>query len=347
MSKILLIGSRQNKFDSTDTGGVSILFELLISELEKREISFIPVDTLSANHGGKGKTLLYSLYQILKNIRKVDYISLHAIRNSYLTLGPIVVVLSKVFQKNLSLRIFAGDFEEKYLTSNSIQKFLMRFILKHSNSVFFELQYLVNNFKKYNKNTYWFPNVRDEKIKNHKNRTYQKRFVFIGSINPKKGIDELCEVIQKLDKDIICDIYGPIKSEKYSIKYFNDMGINYKGPLTSDSVLEVMNSYDVLILPSHIEGYPGVIIEAFALGMPVIATKLQGIMEMCTDNENALLIDVNEPQQLLKAIKSIDDKKYNHLHKGAIKAFSNFNSHIQTDLFLKRINYKEKNEKYR
>ncbi len=342
MSKILLIGSRQNKYDPTDTGGVSILFELLISELEKRDIPFIPIDTLSANHGGKGTTLIYSLYHILKNIRKVDYISLHAIRNSYLTLGPILVILSKIFQKNLSLRIFAGDFEDKYLISNPIQKFLMRFILKHSNSVFFELHHLVSTFKQYNQNTYWFPNVRDEKIKNHRNRTYQKRFVFIGSINPKKGIDELCEVVQKLDKDIVCDIYGPIKSKKYSTKYFQEIGVNYKGSLTSDRVLDVMNSYDVLILPSHIEGYPGVIIEAFALGMPVIATKLQGIMEMCTDNKNSLLIDVQKPEQLLEAIKSIDNEKYDHLHKGAIESFSNFNSHIQTDLFLKRINYKGK-----
>jgi len=344
MSQILLIGSRQNKYDPTDTGGVSILFELLITELQERNIPFIVIDTLSANHGGKVKTLFYSLTYILKNIRKVDHISLHAIRNSYLTLGPILVVLSKILKKPLSLRIFAGDFEDKYLISNSIQKFLMRFILKHSDVVFFELQHLVSTFQKYNKNTYWFPNVRSEKIKNHKARVYRKRFIYIGSINTKKGIDELCEVIPKLDKDITCDIYGPIKEEKYSLEYFQEIGVNYKGPIESNKVQELMNQYDVLILPSHIEGYPGVIIEAFALGMPVIVTKLRGIMEMCEDNKNALLIDVQKPQQLLEAIESIDNKKYDSLHKEAMKAFSNFNSHIQTDLFLNRINYKLKNK---
>jgi len=340
MSKILLIGSRQNKYDSTDTGGVSILFELLITEFQERNIDFIIIDTLSANHGGKVKTLFYSLLCILKNIRKVDHISLHAIRNSYLTLGPILVVLSKILKKSLSLRFFAGDFEDKYLSSNFIQKMLMRFILKHSNVVFFELHHLVSTFQKYNKNTYWFPNVRSEKIKNHKARVYRKRFIYIGSINRKKGIDELCEVIPKLNKEITCDIYGPIKEEKYSLEYFQKIGVNYKGPLESHKVQEVMNQYDLLILPSHIEGYPGVIIEAFGLGMPVITTKLQGIMEMCEHNKNALLIDVQKPKQLLEAIESIDNEKYNNLHKGAIEAFSNFNSYVQTDLFLNRISYK-------
>ena len=98
-----------------------------------------------------------------------------------------------------------------------------------------------------------------------------------------------------------------------------------------------MDNYDVLILPSHREGYPGVIIEAFALGMPVIATKLPGIMEMCENNKNALLIDIKNSQQLVQAIHSIDNEKYQVLHSHAQKSFENFNSFYQTDLFLKRI----------
>ena len=51
MSKILLIGSRQNRYDPTDTGGISILFELLILELKKENISFKVIDTLVTNNG--------------------------------------------------------------------------------------------------------------------------------------------------------------------------------------------------------------------------------------------------------------------------------------------------------
>ncbi len=344
MSKILLIGPKQNRYNKNDTGGITILFELLISELIQKKIDFSTIDTLKANYNNNIFMFPKIILALIKNIRKHEHISLHATMNSFLVLSPIIIILAKIFSKKTSLRKFAGSLDKVYNNSNFFKKFVIRTIIKHTDTVFFETKYLVNTFKKYNKNTFWFPNVRDANIQIKKVRKFKKRFVYIGSINEEKGIDELCEVIRKLDKSYTCDLYGPIKytNEKYSIEYFKKIGVNYKGPLNSNDVLKVMDRYDVLVLPSHREGYPGIIIEAFALGIPVIATKLQGIMEMCTDNKNALLVDVKKTQQLLEAIKSIDNTKYDHLHKEAVKTFSNFNSNIQTDLFLEHINHKGK-----
>ena len=341
MSKILLIGSRQNKYDPTDTGGISILFELLISELEKKNIPFQVIDTLVANNGGKVKTFFSTNYQVLKNIRNFDYISLHGTENNFLYISPLVLLLANVFNKHVSIRLFAGNFGDNYNKASYAKRNLIKLILKKSNAIFFELRHLVSEFKKFNSNTYWFPNVRAKEIQKNKTRYFQKRFVYIGSINEEKGIDELCQAIKKLENNITCDIYGPIKykHEKYSPQYFKELGINYKGALKADEVQDVMDTYDVLILPSHREGYPGVIIEAFALGIPVIATKLSGIMEMCQDNKNSLLIEVKDTQQLIQAIQNIDNKNYQILHKNAQKSFENFNSHYQTNLFLKHINY--------
>lgn len=340
MSKILLIGPKQNRYDKSDTGGVTILFELLISELIQKQIDFSTIDTLKANYNHSIFMFPKIILALIKNIRKHEHISLHATMNSFLILSPIIIILAKIFSKKTSLRKFAGSLDDVYNSSNFFKKFIIRSILKHTDIVFFETKYLVNTFKKYNKNTFWFPNVRDANIQTKKVRKFKKRFVYIGSINEEKGIDELCEAITKLDKSYTCDLYGPIKykNEKYSTEYFKKIGVNYKGSLESNEVLKTMNKYDVLILPSHREGYPGVIIEAFALGIPIIATKLSGIMEMCEDNKNALLIDIKQPQQLLKAIKSIDQKLYSKLHKESAKSFIDFNSKIQTDLFLKQIN---------
>ena len=340
MSKILLIGPKQNKYDQKDTGGVTILFELLISELLRQEISFSTIDTLKANYNNSLIMFPKIILALIKNVKKHDHISLHATMNSFLLLAPIIIILAKIFSKRTSLRKFAGSMDEVYNNSNFLKKCIISSILKHTDTVFFETKYLVNTFKKYNKNTFWFPNVRDANIQTNKIREFKKRFIYIGSINKEKGIDELCEVINKLDKSYTCDLYGPIKykSEKYSIKYFKKIGINYKGSLNANEVLETMNQYDVLVLPSHREGYPGVIIEAFSLGIPIIATKLSGIMEMCEDNKNALLIDVKQPKQLLTAIQSIEKELYIKLQKESAKSFMNFNSKIQTDLFLERIN---------
>ena len=49
MSSILLIGPRQNKHNKNDTGGITILFELLITDLKKNNIEFTVIDTLKVN----------------------------------------------------------------------------------------------------------------------------------------------------------------------------------------------------------------------------------------------------------------------------------------------------------
>jgi len=338
MPKILLIGPRQNKYNLTDTGGVSILFELLIDELSNQKINFTIIDTLKANY--KNKLMFFHIIlQLLKKIPKHEHISLHATMNSFLILAPLIIILSKLFSKKTSIRKFAGSFNDVYHNSNFLKKWIIRLILKNTDYLFFETKYLVNEFKKYNSNIYWFPNVRDASIQMKKQRTFVKKFVYIGSINKEKGIDELCEAISHLDESYTCDIYGPFKfkNEKYSIQYFKEKGVNYKGSLSASEVLKVMDNYDVLVLPSHREGYPGIIIEAFALGIPVIATKLSGIMEMCEDGKNSLLINPKDSEDLLLAIKSINKKKYLELQKEASSSFKKFNSRIQTTMYLKKI----------
>ena len=344
MSKILLIGPRQNKHNTHDTGGISILFELLIADLSKQNIQFTVIDTLKANYLSRINMFISIISLLMKNIRKHEHISIHATLNSFLVLAPMVIIFAKIFSKKTSLRKFAGSFHEDYHNTNFIIKFLIRWVLKHTDYIFFETKYLVKNFKIYNKNTFWFPNVRDAQIKIEKTRTFNKRFIYIGSINEEKGIDELCEVIPQLDDTYTFDLYGPInmKNTKYSIDYFKSLNINYKGALPSNNVLQTMDKYDVLVLPSHREGYPGVIIEAFALGIPTIATKLLGIMEICEHNKNALLIDVQEPTQLLNAVKSLNQLNYTPLHKESFYTFKNFNSTFQTKRYLEKINLRKK-----
>ena len=137
------------------------------------------------------------------------------------------------------------------------------------------------------------------------------------------------------------DIYGPIVDKKYSQEYFKKNNVSYNGALESYAVPEVLNEYDVLLLPTYwsAEGYPGIIIEAFSLGIPIITTKLDGIMEMVEDHKNGLLIDVKRSDQLFNAIMSFDKIDYALLSQNALKSFDNFNSFKQTELFLSRIGF--------
>lgn len=337
MKKLLLIGPRSNKSDFKDTGGVTVLFELLISELEQKNIDFTVIDTLKANYSNLIYMFFSVIFQLFKQVSKHEHVSLHSTKNSFILFGPFVIIISKLFSKKISIRKFAGELENVYRNGNSLKKFLIRFVLKNSNHVFFETKYLVKYFKPYNINTFWFPNVRNASIVKKNIRSYHKRFIYIGSINKEKGIDDISKIYKDLGESIIFDLYGPIKENNYSMDKFKALGVNYKGVLEANKVLEIMNQYDVLVLPSYKEGYPGVIIEAFALGMPVIATKLQGIMEICENGVNSILIDAGDTDQLFQAITDITQDSYQEMHQNALSSFDSFDSEKQTQLFLNQI----------
>jgi glycosyltransferase involved in cell wall biosynthesis len=67
----------------------------------------------------------------------------------------------------------------------------------------------------------------------------------------------------------------------------------------------VMKALDVLILPSIVEGFGYVLVEAMAAGKPVVATNVSSIPEIVRHGETGLLVEINRPDQLADAIATI------------------------------------------
>ena len=169
--KLLLFGPLSNKKDPSKSGGTVVLFELFLKELREKNIDFRVIDTLKENYSNSSVAYIAVIFQLFKYIRKYDYVSLHATVNSFLLVGPIMVLLAKFFNKKTSIRKFAGNFNKVYERSNFLKKILIRYVLKNSDVNFFETKYLVDYFQEYNQNIYWFPNVRDKVF-----QVYQENF---------------------------------------------------------------------------------------------------------------------------------------------------------------------------
>ena len=80
----------------------------------------------------------------------------------------------------------------------------------------------------------------------------------------------------------------------------------------------------MLILPTFFkgEGYPGVIVEAFSLGLPVISTNWRCIPELITNDVNGYLVEAKSYEDLKGAVEAIGSDNYNRLSKGAIDSFN-------------------------
>ena len=137
------------------------------------------------------------------------------------------------------------------------------------------------------------------------------RLMFLGRISSLKGLHLLIDAILDLPKtDVVLDIYGQTGNVEYEqtlkqkSQHFNN--ITWCGKLEPRSVLHTMHKYDVLCLCSTIcEMSPLVIQEAFAAGIPVLASNVYGNAEQITHGKNGWLFKFNDSNDLREKISSL------------------------------------------
>ena len=77
----------------------------------------------------------------------------------------------------------------------------------------------------------------------------------------------------------------------------------FLGPQPRSTVFELLSAGDAVVLPSKWENFPHVLVEALAVGTPVIATAAGGVTEIVRDGENGLLVPPEDPEALAAAIR--------------------------------------------
>ena len=343
--KILVIGSYPYINRPNTIGGATSLVKSLLDYLSNKNIKYY---FISSNiFGFKFSYIINYLNIILRAFLFIPLsknVIINCSKNGTFYLFPLIFIICKIFNKKIIFRMFGGNFISLYEKSNYISNFFLFHCLKNCDIIFFETKYIIKYCKKIfpkHKNILWFPNVRASQNINN-NVKYEKRFVFMSHIKFSKGIENIIEVANLLSEDYIFDFYGPIIDNKYNSEYISSMkNCNYLGILKGDDVQEKLKTYSIVLLPTFYEGegYPGIIIEAFSLGLPVIATNLKGISEIVENNKSGLLVPIKDSNKLYEAIISINDNNYKAYSKNAIIAFDNFNS---DSIYPKIINYIDK-----
>jgi len=80
--------------------------------------------------------------------------------------------------------------------------------------------------------------------------------------------------------------------------------ITLAGEVRHDQIPSYMRQADVLCLPSLQEGYPNVLLEALACGLPVVATDVGGVSEIVTDESLGILVRAGRPDELALALET-------------------------------------------
>ena len=335
---MLIIGPRYNKTNSAQTGGIVVLLENWIQFCDNKDISYSLIDTNKSNYSNVIIAYLSIVFQFIKNSAKTKFVFLHGTQKDYLYIAPIVVLYCKFTHKKFFLRKFAGSFEEYYNRSGMIKKKLLRFVLSNANATFWETKSLTLFGKTMNPSSFWFPNIRNRACYTRQtDMAFTKRFVFLSQVKKEKGVEYLLKSFSQLDSSYHIDIYGPlvgVNADRLDTEHSS-----YKGSVSPENVCSVLSTYDVLILPTYWknEGYPGIIIEAFSVGIPVIATTVGGIHEIVKDKYNGLLVPPKDVEALCDAIKYFNESNYKDMARNAFESFKDFDSEIVNNRILKII----------
>ncbi|KKS07723.1 MAG: Glycosyl transferase group 1 [Parcubacteria group bacterium GW2011_GWB1_41_4] len=223
-------------------------------------------------------------------VKKIDVI----VAQSPLMEGLAGTILKKIFRKELIVEIH-GDWEVRKNLSK-----LAKIGLRNADKIRGVAQYLVAKAKKFapDKPYFIFPTFTDlDEFLGERDINFGNTVLLVGRNDPVKGVKYLVEACAKIKKefpDFKLSLVGEGLPE---------------GKLSLEEVKRRMKNCYCLVVPSLSEGLPRVILEAQALGKPVIASKVGGIPELITDGRNGFLFKVGDSNELAEKLRTLLNNK--------------------------------------
>ncbi|MFC5498384.1 glycosyltransferase [Caenimonas terrae] len=124
---------------------------------------------------------------------------------------------------------------------------------------------------------------------------HRRGFLYVGRLSVEKGVQTLASAAALLP-----DVCLRVAGDGPSATLLDGLrGITRLGSLSTDAVRFEMNSAMALVLPSiWYENFPRTIVEAFASGLPVIASRIGALPDLVDDGETGLLFEPGNPEDL-------------------------------------------------
>jgi len=254
------------------------------------------------------------IYHFLKHIfyiktfcikNKIDIIHSHHryfdlvsfIVSKQIKIKTITTVHSKVYGKKFT------SYKADYLiaVSNSIKKHLVDYFKIKENKI-----YTINNFVDPKEKP---DNFNSEELLKQLNIGLDDLIlVFIGRFDKEKGIDILLEVfkvIQANNSNVIMLLIGNGEELATTTEFCSKFKLRVKIIPPVENIYDYYNLSDIIILPSRVDPFPFVMLEAGLMRKPLIASRVDGIAEFIEHNINGILVEPENVQSLVEGVKRL------------------------------------------
>jgi glycosyltransferase involved in cell wall biosynthesis len=130
------------------------------------------------------------------------------------------------------------------------------------------------------------------------------RIGLLGRLDPQKGADVFVEAARSLGDDAEFVLGAPVANGPYAEEQLAAARAANVG-IVLPAGPEFLRSVDVVVLASRYEGHPLVLLEAMALGKPVVATAIPGIREVMEPEGAGILVPPDDAEALASALRSV------------------------------------------
>ncbi len=249
------------------------------------------------------------MWAIIRNRNKVNIVLI----DTYSTLGFYYALGAAIFCKLFSLPympILRGGNLKLRLENNP---HLSRFVFEGAKKLIAPSGYLAQVFQKFGlQNVHYIPNsinLSDYKFKER--FRFTPRLLWVRSFhkiyNPEMAIQVL-QNLKLIGQNAQLCMVGPdrdnslFRCQEVVQQIGMTVAVKFTGVLSKNDWHKMADDYDIFINTTTVDNTPISVIEAMALGLPIVSTNVGGIPYLLTDNETGLLVDPGDVSEMVEKI---------------------------------------------
>ncbi len=294
------------------------------NDLSKRTGYVTAMDILAEKLQAEGIELYRSSNKRNRWIRMVDMIKvffLHAIPSDYILIDTFSTVnfwyafaisqLARMFRKKYIPILHGGNLPRR-LDRNP---HLSRMIFKNSYANVAPSGYLKHEFEKRGYRTEFIPNILDISQYPYKERhPVRPRLLYVRAFakhyNPGLAVEVLKKLKQKYPEAQLCMV-GPDKDgtlarvKQLTAHYGLSDSVLFTGVLPKPEWHKLSEDYDIFINTTNVDNTPVSVMEAMALGLPVVSTNAGGLPYLIENGKDGILVEPNNPDAFATAVEAL------------------------------------------
>lgn len=300
--KVLYIGN--NLFNKT---GYPSTLETLSNLLQKEGYTIIKTSSQS----NVVLRMLDMVFSIFKHQKTADVVLIDTYSTLNFYYAYVCAILLNCFKKPYIPILHGGNLPKRLKKSPWVSKRI--FSNAYINVA--PSEYLMETFQNAGFKTVCIPNILEIENYKFKNReSISPKLLYVRSFaeiyNPEMAIKVLFELKKDFPNAKLCmvgpDRDGTLENVKTLVNELNlESSVEFTGVLTKAAWHKKSETFDIFINTSNIDNMPVSIIEAMALGLPVVTTNVGGIPYLVKDKTTGFLVNPNDVGAMVKSIKDL------------------------------------------